>query len=224
MSTILGIIPARAGSKGIPGKNYKPLSGKPLVQYSIDAALASSLIDKLIVTTDCELVKKIAEANGVEVIDRASDLSQDNTPMLPVLQSALELMDPLGTIYSHIVLLQPTCPVRTGKHIDDALASISNMTESIVSVYRVDDAHPGRMYNVSDGRMTPLFPELVSINRQDLPAVYHRNGAIYITPTDVLRAGNLYGKITVPFIMDQKESINIDSQLDWLFAELILDH
>ena len=222
MNKICAVIPARTGSKGLPGKNYKMLAGKPLIEYSIDAALNSSKIDKVIVSTNSLEVIDIANNRNIDVIKRPEELCKDDTPMLPVLKHVLKCIDPSECEFSHILLLQPTCPFRTSEHIDEALELIKNTQQTIVSVYKVDDAHPGRMYEIKNNLMTPIFPDLVSINRQDLPDVYHRNGAIYITPTFAISNGSLYSDEILPYVMSIQDSINIDNTMDWFLAETII--
>jgi len=222
---VLAIIPARGGSKGIPNKNIKKLCGKPLIQYSIEAAQSSELITSLFVSTDSFEIESCSRKLGVEVIKRPEELSDDGAPMLPVIQHAVQELEKKKVSFDYTVILQPTCPIRSGKDIDSAILElIRRNADSIVSVYKVDDHHPGRMYELVDGALKPLEPELVSVNRQDLPLVYHRNGSIYITKAEVLRKGSIYGMSTIPYIMDYQRSVNIDNMMDWYLAETMIEN
>ena len=132
---ILGVIPARGGSKGIPKKNIKLLNGKPLIAYTIEVALASNL-DKVVVSTDCEEIASISKEYGADVIMRSENLAQDNTPTLPVLKDTINKID---SEYDAVMTLQPTSPFRTTKHIDEAIELFTSDKEadSLVSVVEV---------------------------------------------------------------------------------------
>lgn len=222
----LVVVPARAGSKGVPGKNVRHLGEKPLIEYSIDAALTANKLspNDVLVTSDCDAVEAICAVRNVNFRRRKAGLCADDTPMLPVLLDALEYAESEGEDYTHLLLLQPTCPFRTAAHIDEAigLASAASMRTTVVSVYQVNDTHPGRMYRLEGGQLTPLRPDLVAINRQELPPVFHRNGAIYLIPKLVLQENQIYGDVILPMVMTEEESLNIDSQRDWILAEALL--
>ena len=222
---ILVVIPARAGSKGVPGKNSKELNGKALIEYTIDAALGVQGISPsdILVTTDCPKVMKICEKKDVTLWLRPQDLCRDETPMAPVLKDALTSR-PDDLSYTHVLLLQPTCPFREVSHIEAAISVCrdSPPDATVVSVYEVEDAHPGRMYRLYRGSLQPLYPDLVERNRQDLPPVFHRNGSIYLTPSNYIRKGMIYSEKLIPFVMSADDSMNIDSQTDWKVAEALL--
>jgi CMP-N,N'-diacetyllegionaminic acid synthase len=217
---ILGIIPARGGSKGIPRKNIRPLNSRPLIYYSIQAAQESKLLTHWIVSTEDTEINRIAETLGAKVVPRPGFLAMDETPMLPVIQHTISS---LPHNFDTVFILQPTCPLRTGNDIDGAIRThIQCASDSVVSVYRVEDTHPGRMYRIEKGNLKPYASELISLNRQDLPHVYHRNGALYGTRTDIVMDGSLYGNTIVPYIMPRERSLNIDDPFDWQMAECIL--
>lgn len=222
---ILVVIPARAGSKGVPGKNSKELNGKALIEYTIDVALGVKSIapSDILVTTDCPKVISICEQKEVTLWLRPQDLCGDETPMAPVLQDAL-ISRGDDVKYTHVLLLQPTCPFREVRHIEAAISVCrdSPLDATVVSVYEVEDAHPGRMYRLWDGSLQPLYPELVERNRQDLPSVFHRNGSIYLTPSSYIREGVIYSEKLIPYVMSADDSMNIDSQTDWKVAEALL--
>jgi CMP-N,N'-diacetyllegionaminic acid synthase len=215
---VLGIIPARGGSKGVPRKNVRPLGGKPLICHSIDAAKASKSVTHFLVSTDDPEITEVAKSWGAEVLPRPAELAQDKTPMPDVIYHVLKER---GGGFDIILLLQPTCPQRTGEDIDIALAAFGDpQVQSVMSVYQVEDHHPGRMYRTLDGRLAPLFPEWIAARRQDLLPIYHRNGAIYACRADHFqRTGFLWDDRPFPYVMPRSRSLNIDDPFDFEIAE-----
>lgn len=219
----LAVIPARSGSKGVPGKNKKLLNGIPLIQYTINAAVKSKSITDIIITTDDEDIINIARNNKIDSIKRCSNLSEDKTPMLPVIIDVINKYEKKYFVtVDYIVLLQPTCPARNFKYIDESIDIFSkNDSDSLVSVFEVGDNHPGRMYSIENGYMDPFMPELITKNRQDLPKLYLRNGAIYILKRDNILNNNLYGEKVIPYIMSKEDSVNIDDPIDFEIANYL---
>jgi CMP-N,N'-diacetyllegionaminic acid synthase len=217
---VLGIIPARGGSKGVPRKNVRMLGGKPLICHSIYAAKASKSVTHFLVSTDDAEIAQVAKSWGAEVLARPAELAQDKTPMPEVIHHVLKER---GAGFDIILLLQPTCPQRTGNDIDTALAGFNDaQVQSVMSVYQVEDHHPGRMYKTQDGRLAPLFPEWIAARRQDLPAIYHRNGAIYACRAEHFqRTGFLWDDRPFPYVMPRSRSLNIDDPFDFEIAEFI---
>ena len=222
---ILTVIPARGGSKGVPRKNIRPLHGKPLIVYTIEAALNVFDPYQVIVSTDSVKIGLKAMTAGARVpFWRPAELAQDNTPMIDVIQHAVERMEIEQGKFDWILLLQPTCPLRTA---DDIRAAVSlaqrGNCDSVISVTRMEDYHPARMYKMScDGFLTPLFWDEEKKRRQDLSTVYHRNGAIYLTRRDIIMAGELWATEAVPYVMPPERSVNIDSEIDFKLAEVVL--
>jgi CMP-N,N'-diacetyllegionaminic acid synthase len=216
---VLAIIPARGGSKGVPRKNVRPLGGKPLICHSIDAAKSARSITHFLVSTDDPEIARVSRSGGAEVLDRPANLAQDNTPMPDVIHHVLH--ERPG--FDIILLLQPTCPQRTATDIDDSLRAFSDPTvQSVMSVYQVEDHHPGRMYRSEAGRLTPLFPQWIAARRQDLPPIYHRNGAIYACRVaHFMKTGFLWDDRPFPYIMPRNRSLNIDDPFDFEIAEFI---
>jgi len=215
---VLGLIPARSGSKGIPMKNIKKLNGRPLIVYTIKAALASSL-DKVVVSTDCEKVAKICREYEVEVLIRPDTLAQDDTPTLSVLQNAVSSVD--GR-YDAVMTLQPTSPFRTEHHIDEALRIFFDdaTANSLVSVVNVPHNFTQEKLMDYDGRY--LTGDNAPRRRQELKAMYARNGAaIYITKTEQLNQYVFGGRI-LPFFMSKLDSVDIDDIEDWQLAECLM--
>ena len=225
---ILAVITARAGSKGIPRKNIKPLGGKPLIVYSIEVAKRSSLITDLIVSTDGEDIAAVAREAGAEVpFMRPPELSQDTTPHLPVMQHAIEFMEKQkGIIYDHVVILQPTSPFRLVEDIDGTLKKlIESGADSAVTLVDVGDFHPMKAKKLEGDRVIPYcMPEVEGARRQDLPKAYRRNGALYAMRRDLIMKDNhLYGEYVVGFVMPDDRSVDINNLLDWTRAELMLE-
>ena len=128
-----------------------------------------------------------------------------------------------GNHFDYIIILQPTCPLRTASEIDQSLELlISSKSDSIVSVYQVDDEHPGRMYNIVNNNLKPLFPSLISLNRENCLPFYHRNGCIYAVKTQIVKSGSLFGNRVLPDI-EKENSVNIDNEIDWKIAEILIN-
>lgn len=221
---VLGIIPARGGSKGVPGKNIAILNGLPVIAYSIRSANASRLA-RTIVSTDSEDIARLSRSNGGDVpFMRPPELAKDDTPTLPVLLHALEAT---GTTPDAVMILQPTSPFRTAADIDAAIDLLEKnpTADSVISVVPVGDHHPARMKMIRDGELIdPPFSEAVEgQRRQDLAQLYLRNGAIYLTRTRVLREQkSLKGNRCLAYIMPEERSLNIDTPYDLFLAGLIL--
>lgn len=219
----MAVIPARGGSKGIPLKNIYPVDGKPLLVFALESALSSKLIDHVMVSTDSEEIARVASTyDGVEVLHRPPHLSQDFTPTLPVLLHALEQF-PSDETPKVVVTLQPTSPLRTVLHIDEAIRLLTDDVDSCVSVCEVEHS-PYKMFLLRDGLLTKLFDDAAyGVPRQLLPKVYRENGAVYVTwTTTLLQKNSIWGDKTTPYIMEQEDSIDIDTISDIRLAETIL--
>jgi N-acylneuraminate cytidylyltransferase len=233
MST-LGVITARGGSKGIPGKNLRPLRGRPLIAYTIDAARRSGVFDRLILSTDDDAIAGAARGLGCEVpFMRPADLARDETPHLPVMRHAVAWLDEHDAYRPDLVMiLQPTSPMRQPRHIREAVALIeSTGADSVVSVTAVPaHNHPMRMLRVDASGAATLFvsgePVRRRVNRrQDLPDAWVMNGAVYLFRRSVLfdAEPSLYGNRTAAYAMPSVYSISIDDLDDWTEAERTLD-
>ena len=227
---ILSIIPARGGSKGIPKKNIYPLCGKPLMVYTIEAAKGSKYISRTILSSDSHDIIDIAYKYGVEVpFIRPKELAEENTPTLPVIQHAVEwLKENEDYIPDYIILLQPTSPLRTSRHIDEALEKlIYSDADSIVSVVKVPHQYnPYSIMEMKDGFLKPFleYDELKNI-RQLKPTFYARNGAaIYaFTYECLMKRNSIYGDKILAYEMSREESIDIDDLLDLTICEMLLE-
>ena len=226
----LGLITARGGSKGIPGKNLKLLAGKPLIAHTIESARQSGAFDRLILSTDDEAIAGAARRLGCEVpFVRPAELARDETPHLPVVQHATEwLAGHEAYRPDAVMILQPTSPLRQAHHIREAIARLEPAgAESVVSVSEVPlHHHPLRAVRIDPSGAARLFvtgdPIRRRINRrQDLPPVWMLNGAIYLLRSDVLSASepSLYGERTLAYPMPSPYGISIDTLEDWHEAE-----
>jgi CMP-N-acetylneuraminic acid synthetase len=227
---ILGIITARGGSKGIPGKNLKPLAGRALLAYTIDAARQSGALDRVILSTEDAAIADAGRALGCEVpFLRPAELANDDTPHLPVIQHAARWMrEQAGYDAGAVMILQPTSPLRSADDITAAARLLeSSGADSVVSVSEVSaHAHPMRMLRVDDRGHAVLFatgePVRRRINRrQDLPQAWVMNGAIYACRTSVLfdAEPSLYGDRVAAYAMPAERSVSIDDVEDWAAAE-----
>ncbi|NJY63637.1 acylneuraminate cytidylyltransferase family protein [Salinimicrobium sp. CDJ15-81-2] len=225
---ILGLIPARGGSKGIPGKNIKPLQGKPLLQYTFESARDSKKLSKLILSSDDPEIIAVAERIGLEVpFTRPAALAADDTSSLEVVQHALNFFAQKGENFDAVCLLQPTTPFRRPGLIDEAIGKfISGNFDSLISVRKVPpEFSPHWVFEEVNGRLKIATGETEIITRrQELPKAYHRDGAIYLTKTEVLLEQNsLYGR-NIGFIDTTGDPyVNIDTQEDWEEAEFLVE-
>lgn len=223
---VLGIIPARAGSKGVVGKNLRPVAGEPLIGHAIRAAKESRLLSSYLVTTDGEDIADAARQRNCPVVQRPAHLAADETPMPPVLQHAVQHAEAeLGSTFDALVLLQPTSPIRRGADIDAVIEMLADdEVDSVISVCPVEDEHPARMYSLdAKAHMSPLWPDLEMRQRQDLPPLYHRNGALYATRRSILmEQGVIVGPRRQAYVMPRKYLVNVDDERDLLIAEVIV--
>lgn len=217
---IIAIIPARGGSKGLPRKNVLPLAGKPLIVYTIEAALESKKLVRVIVSTDDEEIADISRKYGADVIMRPKELASDNTPTEPVIRHAINALKCKVDI---IVTLQPTSPFRLSSQIDDAISEITPDVDSVIGLKEVKE-HPYKMKKIVNNQVLPFLNVKVQSNRrQDMPVLYKENGAIYVTKYDLLMNKNqIKGGIMKPFLMSEKTSIDIDTHLDFEIAEYLI--
>ena len=227
---ILAIIPARGGSKGVPGKNIKLLNGKPLLAYTSEIALQSKYLTEVVVSTEDEQIIEVAKSLGIKVpFIRPVVLSQDNTPTIDVIIHALQWYENQNIFFDAVCLLQVTSSFRTVDFLDKAINKfIEQDTDSLVSVLKVPhEYNPHWTFEVNDeGNLKIATGETEIISRrQELPMAYHRDGSIYITKTKVLlEEHSLYGKSTAFIESDPEFYVNIDSLQDWERAEEMIQN
>lgn len=224
--TILGFIPARAGSKGVPGKNLRPLAGKPLIVHTIETARASGVFDCLLVSTDGDEIARVAREAGAEVpFMRPAELATDAARGIDVLSHAMAWCEEHGRLYDWVMVLQPTSPLR---NVNDILGACRLMLErnarAVVSVCEVDH-HPWWCNTLPEDLNMENFlrPEVLNLNRQELPVFYRLNGAIYLGEWKFLKKGSsFYGVGTYAYIMPQERSVDIDREMDFVLADVLL--
>jgi CMP-N,N'-diacetyllegionaminic acid synthase len=222
----LGVIPARGGSKGLPGKHLRPLGGRPLLAYTADAVRGSTVLTRTVVSTDDAAIASAARALGLEVpFVRPAALAADDTPMLPVLQHALSALG-AGNEFGAMVLLQPTSPLRRSEHIDEAVRLLeSSGADSVVSVVEVPHQFsPVSVLRLEDGRLRGFLDGPPVTRRQDKPRVFARNGpAVLAVRASVVAGGSLYGDDVRALVMTAEESVDIDSAVDFEYAAFLLE-
>ncbi|WKS95151.1 acylneuraminate cytidylyltransferase family protein [Riemerella columbina] len=223
---MLALIPARGGSKGLPGKNIKNLNGKPLIAYTIEAALQAQKISRVVVNTDSPEIAEVAVAYGAEVpFMRSEALATDDARSIDVMRDAIERMEHLGGVaIPHFVLLQPTSPLRTAQHIDEAVQLFLDRNADAVISCKAEE-HPifWHKYLTEDGRFEEIFPNDDLKNRQDIRPTYCPNGAIYVFDKTVLQTEKYYTPNTYAYLMDRRHSIDIDTIEDFEYAEYIIN-
>ena len=212
---ILTVIPAREGSRGLPGKNRQQLGGVTLVARAMQQEKRALAVDRLVVSTDDRAIALQAERAGVEVIDRPAELATDEAHIVDVLHHAIAAT---GGGWDAVCLLQPTSPLRSAYDIDCAIALLEGPVDSVISVTDVRGAHPGRTAAIRGGYLSPMG----FARRQDLEPHYVRNGAIYVVRDEVLTEHRMHGDRCKPYLMPLDRSVNIDDRADLLWAEFLL--
>ncbi|MDQ3070668.1 MAG: acylneuraminate cytidylyltransferase family protein [Acidobacteriota bacterium] len=225
---MVGIIPARGGSKAIPRKNLAPLGGRSLLAWTCVAARTASSLTRVVVSTDDEEIAREAERCGVAApFRRSAKLAGDAAPTLPVIQEAVTFLERSATRVEAVVVLQPTSPFRRAEHIDGAVRLLFETgADSVVSVVEVPHQfNPMSVMRIDQGRLVPFLEGqgTGTLRRQDKPAVYARNGAaVYAIRRDVLMGGSLFGHDCRALVMSGRDSIDIDGPEDLALAEALL--
>jgi CMP-N,N'-diacetyllegionaminic acid synthase len=224
---VLAIVPARGGSKGLPGKNLLPLGGRSLIARAADAARQSGVVDRIILSTESAEIAEAGRRAGLEVpFVRPQEFSADDSPMLPVLRHAVETLIAAGWTPELIVLLQPTSPLRTPAHIRDAVTRLrASRADSVVSVVELPrHMSPDYVMRIDQGMLKPFLSggERVT-RRQDARPAYVRDGTVYAFWRDtLLTQGGIYGERCLPLVIPAEESVTIDTAEDWAAAERLL--
>ena len=221
---VLGIITARGGSKGIPGKNIKELCGQPLIAYTIEAAQKSKLLSRCIVSTDSDEIAQVARKYGADVpFQRPASLAQDQSSSVDVVKHALTwLKDQNGERYDYVMILQPTSPLRDADDIDASIEiAIKTKADSVMSMYELSDFSVKKLKFIEEGIIRPLIESegMKPSRRQEASKVYKRNCAIYLTKSDLIMAGDLFGKVSRAYIMPEERSVDINKPSDFDLAE-----
>jgi CMP-N,N'-diacetyllegionaminic acid synthase len=222
---VLCIIPARGGSKGVPGKNTRLLHGKPLIAYTVEAALASESIDRVIVSTDDAAIADAGRTAGAEVpFERPASLATDTAGTIDVVLHAMEwVREQEGAPYDIVVLLHATTPLRSVEDIDAAVDLLGEDADSVVSV---TEAYRNPYFNMveaaADGSIHLVKPGQF-LTRQSAPVVYDLNSSIYVWWWDSLvRSRSVFGERTLPYVMPRERSVDIDEEMDFILADALL--
>ena len=222
--SVLGIVPARSGSKGIPNKNIRLLAGVPLLVHAIKSGLVSGVVDRVLLTTDSNQFADIGRAAGAEVpFIRPPELAQDTTPMLPVIQHALRFVMEAGWTPDIVVLLQPTAPFRCARDLVRAIEVLRNSpdVDSAVTIEAMPDHYsPHFAFKIEGGKLLPFLPDGLRVTRrQDAAKSYTRNGQFYVMKrTTLLEKNSIYGQNCAPIVTSHK-AVNLDTMDDWHEAE-----
>lgn len=223
MATV-GIILARGGSKRLPGKNIRPLLGKPLIAYSIEAARGANSLSRTIVSTDDAEIASVARACGAEVpFLRPSEFATDESLVVGALAHAVDWLEQGGLSVDTVVLLQATSPLRRSEHIDGAVALFKATKADTVTAVTQPAVHPFWCWNATGEFLQPFFSlSHMDIPRSELPAAAIENGAVYVFRRELLRQGNIYGDKVAGFFMDPADAVDVDTIGDFQSAETIL--
>jgi CMP-N,N'-diacetyllegionaminic acid synthase len=224
---VLGIVLARAGSKGLPGKNSMLLNGKPLIRYSLEAGIGSRYIDEMVISSDCDLCNDIAQSLGVIVpFKRPDSLSGDNTPSSEVIKHVIDHLRQQGHQYDMFVLLEPTSPLRDSLVVDAAIEKISRTEHtSLVTVCQAEDQHPSFMFKIKDnGKLeTWAGDKFVPLRRQDIGEAYFLEGSVYISYVDTfMRLGKFCHENTGSYVVPKWQSFEIDDIWDFICVESVM--
>jgi CMP-N,N'-diacetyllegionaminic acid synthase len=227
---ILGIIPARKGSKSVPHKHVRNLGLHPLIHYTLAAASQSKLLTKVMLSSNCtEIIKQAFPFKNVEVpFTRPDDLAEDHTPTIPVILHALEHYANKGENFDAICLLQPTTPFRANGLIDHAIEKfITTQTDSLITVQKIPprfNPHWSLSMTVNQCIAPILGSNMLIPNRQALPDAYYRDGQIYLATVALVQSGTLLSNQTIGFLNEHSTDINIDEPADWQLAKAHIAH
>ena len=219
---VLALIPARGGSKGIPNKNIYEIKEKPLIAYTIECAKNSQYIDDVVVSTDSEVIARVAKEYGASVpFMRPEELASDTAKTIDGVLHALQCL--VKEQYEILVLLQPTSPLRTTEDVDLALEKFASENfKSLVAVSEVNDS-PILMRKIyPDGKMEKLLCENSTVRRQDMPMIYRVNGSIYINLVSEINEDTSFNDNSIPYVMEKNHSVDIDEYSDIVLAEWLL--
>ena len=219
--SLLALIPARVGSKGIPRKNIRELCGKPLIAWSIETAQKANYVDQIVVSTDDEEIADVARSYGAEIpFIRPHTLAQDDTPGIAPVIHALEQFPEV----EQVLLLQPTSPLRTTTDIDGIVKMCQEAQAPAAVSICEPSKHPNWMFSCGkDGKLSPFTDNPIATLRQDLPKVYTLNGALYLANAQwLIQTESFISPETLGYVMPPERSADIDTLLDWEWVELLM--
>lgn len=223
---MIAIIPARGGSKGLPGKNIKKINGLPLIGYSIKAAQESNLISRIIVSTDDEQIAMISRELGAEVPGlRPADLAQDDSKAIDVYRYTIKLLEEKdSSVVSNVIILQPTSPLRTVEDIDKAIRLFElKEAYSVISMCEADKPIEWAKEISSEGIVKQTITQS-NENRQEYSKKFYPNGAVFVFSREAIESGEYYSSNTFGYVMERKRSLDIDDQFDFDLAKLIIEN
>lgn len=223
---VLALVPARAGSKGLPGKNIRPFCGKPLLQWSVEHALFSRSVDKVVVSTDSEEFADVARKCGAAVpFLRPESLASDTATSVDVILHAVDFLEERGEAFDILVLLEPTSPLRMPEDIDNALGLLFSApeAESVVSIARTEAHHPAfLMRKKAVGFLEPYLPDFKVVRRQDISPLYFLDGTVYVSWIEALRRRkSFYHEKTLGYEVPKYKSFEIDDLDDFIICEAL---
>jgi len=222
---VIAVVPARGGSKSIPGKNIRPLGGKPLLAWSIEVARQVSEIDRVIVSTDDAQIAAVGRAHGAEVYTRPPHLATDEALVIDALKDLLRALHAEGETPEWALLLEPTCPLRTAEDVRDCLKLVAQGGYDSVATFKDAELNPHRAWRLIDGVPEVFIPGAIPwLPRQKLPKAYQLNGAVYVFRTSLLAQeakSLLVGKLGA-VLMPRERSQDIDDAIDFTIVEALL--
>lgn len=224
---ILAIIPARGGSKGLPGKNIRPLLGKPLIAWSIEHAKNSEFVDEIFISTDSKDIADVAEMYGVRVPElRPAELAVDTAPSSAFIEYTINKYQKEGRIFDYFILLEPTSPLRETSDVDQSIKQLIDNPcyDSIVGVCKAEDVHPAFMVKVgSKGELVPYEDSMKTLRRQDLPDVFYFEGTIYVSKCSAfIEKKSFYHDSTMPYVVPKWKAPEVDDIIDFVTIEAIM--
>lgn len=222
--SVLGLIAARGGSKGVPRKNLKFVGGKPLIAWTVEAARRAETVDRVILSSDDAEIAQVARAHGCEVpFVRPAELATDEAMMLDVVRHAIRILE---KSYDYVVLLQPTSPLRAAGDIDAAVGLChENKAVACVSVCEPEKSPFWNFFRDDRAVLSPVLaePKMNAARRQELPPTFVLNGAVYVARSEwILQAPGFVGEETLGYVMPRERSIDIDREMDFAIVEALL--
>ena len=226
---VLAIIPARGGSKGMPGKNIREFAGKPLIAHSIEAALNCSLISRTVVSTDDDKITDVAKAHGAQVIRRPDELAADTSLVIDAIRHAVRTVEDGGEDVDIVLLLEPTSPFRRAEDLEKCIQILLENKADSVATFTDSHVSPNRLWRVSDDVVEPYIEGAVPwLPRQKQPKAYELTGQIYALSKKILyenedSISQLMGRISA-VITPRETALDIDTELDFMIAEKVMEH
>jgi CMP-N,N'-diacetyllegionaminic acid synthase len=226
---VLAVIPARGGSKGIPGKNIRAFAGKPLIVHSIEASLSCPLITKTVVSTDDDKIAEIAQANGAHIIRRPDELAADTSLVIDAIKHAVREVEKAGETVDVVLLLEPTSPLRRAEDIVECINVLLENKADSVATFTPANISPNRLWRVTGEVVEPFIEGAIPwLPRQKQPKAFELTGQIYGLTRKILFAredsiSTLAGKI-YPVITPRDTALDIDTEFDFMLAEKVMEH